>query len=80
MQINPMSEAAHNTALLTLTAERQELIYYREKVTELEQEIIKWRAESARHQAKAEEYAESNATLTEDRDHLQEKYQYAKGL
>ena len=80
MQINPINEAAHNTALLTLTAERQELIYYRDKVTELEQELIKWRAESARHRAKAEEYAEANAKLTEDRDRLQEKYQYAKGL
>lgn len=36
MQINSIPEEAHNTAMLTLIAERQELLYYRQKVKELE--------------------------------------------
>jgi len=39
MQIQPITEEAHNTALLTLTAERQELLFYRSRVIELEKII-----------------------------------------
>ena len=36
MNIQPISEQAHNQAMMTLTAERQELMYYREAVPQLE--------------------------------------------
>jgi len=39
MQIQPITEEAHNTALLTLIAERQELLFYRARMPVLEQRI-----------------------------------------
>ena len=43
MNINHISEESHNQAMLTLNAERQELLYYKKQVEELlakQQEII----------------------------------------
>jgi len=36
MQIQPITEEAYNTAMLTLLAGRQELLYYRQRVVELQ--------------------------------------------
>lgn len=38
MQIQQITEEAHNTALLTIVAERQELLFYRSRIPALEQE------------------------------------------
>jgi len=39
MQIQQITEEAHNTALLTFVAGRQELLYYRSRMPVLEQQI-----------------------------------------
>lgn len=39
MQIQPITEEAYNTAMLTLLAGRQELLYYRSQVQEMQRNI-----------------------------------------
>lgn len=54
MQIQPIPEEAHNTAMLTLAAERQELLFYRSRVPALEQQILDLNLKLQQHEATTE--------------------------
>ena len=49
MQIQPITEEAHNTALLTLMAGRQELLIYRAQVQEMQRNIQGLQKEISEH-------------------------------
>lgn len=65
MQIQPIDEKSHNTAILTLMAERQELLYYREMVEKLT--------------AKNATYAESVADAEENNEKFRVANEKLKG-
>jgi len=60
MEIKPITEESHNTAILTLAAERQELLYHRQMASAFNQKVGELELKIQELEAKLKELEEKN--------------------